>query len=208
MACRICLESTGDLLSPCRCSGSIQLIHESCLLQWIQEKDAATPPACELCKELYTLEYDRPLERDYISFPYRNYLLINPSWNIAAFCSILIIVQRIFQLRPTSMLYITVQVTYHALYMGLFRLYIEWTVRQRRAYTSQIAEGHLRGVAVVHAMLISLLFVLAQEASVTSLTLLAIFNQCYLGLYPILHSIALYELNKRRRITVKNRKVL
>jgi hypothetical protein len=208
MACRICLETTGILLSPCRCSGSIQMIHESCLLHWIREKDSLTAPTCELCKEYYHLEYNRPLEHDYFSFPYRNYLFINPSWHIISFCSILIIIQHLFVIQVSQHLYISIQLAYHAIYMGLFRLFIEFTVQQKQAYIEQIGSGHLRGVASVHAMLISLLFVLAQETSMPSLTLLAVFNQCYLSLYPMLHSITLKELNKSRKITVKNRRVL
>ena len=208
MTCRICLETTGTLLSPCQCSGSIQMIHESCLLHWIQEKDSLTPPTCELCKEYYHLEYNRPLERNYCPFPYQNYLFINPSWHIASFCSILIIIQYLFMIQVSQSLYITIQIAYHAIYMGLFRLFIEFTVQQKQAYTIQLRAGHFRGIIAVHAMLISLLFVLAQEASMPSLILLAVFNQCYLSLYPILHSITLKELNKSRKITVKNRKVL
>ena len=37
--CRICYNSVKDtLVAPCRCSGSIKHIHQSCLVQWVKEK--------------------------------------------------------------------------------------------------------------------------------------------------------------------------
>jgi hypothetical protein len=38
-----------------------------------------------------------------------------------------------------------------------------------------------------------------------SLLLMVIVNQCYLGLYPILHSDILKDINKNRKIVIKNR---
>ncbi|KAL4489774.1 hypothetical protein ABPG72_022414 [Tetrahymena utriculariae] len=60
--CKICLEGesteeTGQLLSPCRCNGSMQYIHEECLKTWLvsQQVDIDTA-ACELCKMEYIME--------------------------------------------------------------------------------------------------------------------------------------------------------
>ncbi|KAL4441108.1 hypothetical protein ABPG74_002058 [Tetrahymena malaccensis] len=60
--CKICLEGesteeTGQLLSPCRCNGSMQYIHEECLKTWLvsQQVDIDTA-ACELCKMEYNME--------------------------------------------------------------------------------------------------------------------------------------------------------
>ena len=41
--CRICRgEATPEapLAAPCRCSGSMRFVHQSCLLQWIQLSNA------------------------------------------------------------------------------------------------------------------------------------------------------------------------
>jgi hypothetical protein len=53
IVCRICRCEATDaspLLQPCRCAGSVGLVHENCLVQWLaySHKDA-----CELCKFKY-----------------------------------------------------------------------------------------------------------------------------------------------------------
>ncbi|XP_012986558.3 membrane-associated ring finger (C3HC4) 4 [Esox lucius] len=50
--CRICFQGpeTGELLSPCRCSGSVRCTHQPCLIKWISEKGSW---ACELCYYKY-----------------------------------------------------------------------------------------------------------------------------------------------------------
>uniref|UniRef100_A0A915I186 RING-CH-type domain-containing protein n=1 Tax=Romanomermis culicivorax TaxID=13658 RepID=A0A915I186_ROMCU len=56
--CRIC-HSPGDktepLMSPCRCSGSLQFVHSSCLLRWldISRRKSHRSPHCELCGYKY-----------------------------------------------------------------------------------------------------------------------------------------------------------
>ncbi|XP_038838802.1 E3 ubiquitin-protein ligase MARCHF4-like [Salvelinus namaycush] len=50
--CRICFQGpeTGELLSPCRCSGSVRCTHQPCLIKWISERGSW---ACELCYYKY-----------------------------------------------------------------------------------------------------------------------------------------------------------
>ncbi|XP_016324829.1 E3 ubiquitin-protein ligase MARCH4 [Sinocyclocheilus anshuiensis] len=50
--CRICFQGPeqGELLSPCRCSGSIRSTHQPCLIKWISERGSWT---CELCYYKY-----------------------------------------------------------------------------------------------------------------------------------------------------------
>ncbi|XP_064476451.1 E3 ubiquitin-protein ligase MARCHF2-like [Ornithodoros turicata] len=47
--CRICHggSSLGALISPCRCSGTMRLVHRECLQQWLAVKGN---DKCELCK--------------------------------------------------------------------------------------------------------------------------------------------------------------
>lgn len=40
----------GELLSPCRCSGSVRCTHQPCLIKWISERGSW---ACELCYYKY-----------------------------------------------------------------------------------------------------------------------------------------------------------
>ncbi|XP_048474774.1 E3 ubiquitin-protein ligase MARCHF9 [Rhincodon typus] len=46
--CRICFQGPdqGDLLSPCRCDGSVRCTHQPCLIRWISERGSWS---CELC---------------------------------------------------------------------------------------------------------------------------------------------------------------
>ena len=53
--CRICHEgeSGGErLISPCRCSGSVGLIHRSCIEKWLT---IVNNDVCELCKQKYSV---------------------------------------------------------------------------------------------------------------------------------------------------------
>lgn len=51
--CRICHHPQGDgldtLISPCRCAGTMQFIHQGCLNKWLEVKRCKKAPACELC---------------------------------------------------------------------------------------------------------------------------------------------------------------
>merc|ERR1712212_387963 len=44
--CRICHDD-GDLISPCHCTGSVGLIHVTCLERWLSTDGKS---ACEICK--------------------------------------------------------------------------------------------------------------------------------------------------------------
>ncbi|CAM1329054.1 Uncharacterised protein g9915 [Pycnogonum litorale] len=56
--CKIChLPASIDdpLISPCRCSGTMQFIHCNCLMRWLaySSKRTRRPPTCELCQYQY-----------------------------------------------------------------------------------------------------------------------------------------------------------
>jgi len=59
--CRICYqgESVGErLISPCRCSGSVGLIHRTCIEKWLTMVNNDT---CEICKKKYSVSrHPRP----------------------------------------------------------------------------------------------------------------------------------------------------
>ena len=57
--CRICFggEEDGELIEPCRCAGSMALIHRSCLdAVRVSGFDPSSLVKCGLCKENYVLE--------------------------------------------------------------------------------------------------------------------------------------------------------
>ncbi|KAK5874662.1 hypothetical protein PBY51_019590 [Eleginops maclovinus] len=53
--CRICHEGgpSGELLTPCRCSGSLAVVHRACLETWLT---ASNSSHCELCQQPFALE--------------------------------------------------------------------------------------------------------------------------------------------------------
>ncbi|XP_051234957.1 E3 ubiquitin-protein ligase MARCHF3 [Dicentrarchus labrax] len=53
--CRICHEDrdSGELLSPCKCCGSLAMVHRACLEHWLT---ASNSSHCELCHHQFALE--------------------------------------------------------------------------------------------------------------------------------------------------------
>ncbi|WKX98092.1 hypothetical protein Q1695_013635 [Nippostrongylus brasiliensis] len=73
--CRIChccwpSDASDPLISPCRCSGSLQYVHVSCLMHWldISSRKLHRPAVCELC--LYKYRRRRILKYREIKLPY------------------------------------------------------------------------------------------------------------------------------------------
>ncbi|XP_078145029.1 E3 ubiquitin-protein ligase MARCHF4 [Centroberyx gerrardi] len=65
--CTGALSKQGELLSPCRCSGSVRCSHEPCLIKWISERGAWS---CELCYYKYhviSISTKNPLQWQSIS---------------------------------------------------------------------------------------------------------------------------------------------
>lgn len=60
--CRICMEGENiksSFITPCKCSGSVRFVHESCLKTWILSQDSnANSIHCELCKSKFLLEFE------------------------------------------------------------------------------------------------------------------------------------------------------
>lgn len=56
--CRICLESSGNLISVCDCKGSCKYVHKECIETWIKNfhEDDIRYNKCEICKSNYKLE--------------------------------------------------------------------------------------------------------------------------------------------------------
>ena len=56
--CRICLESSGNLIVVCNCKGSCKYVHKECIETWIKNFDQNDIRfnQCEICKSNYNLE--------------------------------------------------------------------------------------------------------------------------------------------------------
>ena len=59
MKCRICLDddNTKNLISPCRCKGSMGAVHSNCIEQWIR---CGNRKQCELCHTLFHIRFIYP----------------------------------------------------------------------------------------------------------------------------------------------------
>lgn len=71
--CKIChlgANKDGDrLISPCKCSGTMQYIHCGCLLKWLEISNRSNerPICCELCAHEYT--WHKRFNYDHLRFP-------------------------------------------------------------------------------------------------------------------------------------------
>lgn len=55
MQCRICFgEDSDKYVLPCKCSGSMKWVHQSCLDAWIQTCSDLAKVECPTCKTNYT----------------------------------------------------------------------------------------------------------------------------------------------------------
>jgi hypothetical protein len=52
--CRICLDDSGELLTPCGCKGSAAFVHEACVEMW-RSVNFAKADYCEVCLQRYQL---------------------------------------------------------------------------------------------------------------------------------------------------------
>lgn len=59
--CRICLETEGELITPCNCKGTIKYVHRECLQKWrttlpINVFNNKRDIQCEVCHKYYEFE--------------------------------------------------------------------------------------------------------------------------------------------------------
>ena len=54
MFCRICLEEGGELIHPCRCSGTMKYVHPHCMQEWFYQNIDIT--RCEICHHPFTFK--------------------------------------------------------------------------------------------------------------------------------------------------------
>ncbi|XP_073325251.1 E3 ubiquitin-protein ligase MARCHF9-like [Pagrus major] len=67
--CRICFQGPekGELLSPCRCSGSVRCTHQSCLIRWISERGSWSCEICYFKYQVLAISTKNPLQWQAIS---------------------------------------------------------------------------------------------------------------------------------------------
>ena len=205
MACRICFESDGLLLAPCRCDGSIKYVHSDCLVRWDHMRPDEAQGTCELCKEPYALIYNHPLETDLLAPNPRSFLLINPSWHIASSCIGTILLSRAVPTLSSHTIHYYTHLLYQSLYLLFTGLYIHCTVHRSKIYWSYWKGYYALPILSIHFILLTIIMALYAEKHHNSLVLLSVFNQCYLCIYPIAHTSILNRMNKGRILLIRNR---
>lgn len=74
--CRICYDDEGILISPCKCKGSMGLIHRECLEKWLSSSPQLntsssypqTGECCELCGFRFQVEKSSPSFTEWLCF--------------------------------------------------------------------------------------------------------------------------------------------
>ena len=197
MNCRICFEGDEEhpLRQPCKCTGSIGQIHEHCLLTWLETKRMQVP-ACELCKSPYQFIYNRPLEAvDEISL-IRAYFLVYPCWHTLAVCILQIILSKLMHGDP-KISYLHAQIVYQTCYASISLGSLAASLHSPLIYIQYLFDTGVSFTVFIHIHLWTFIFVFHESPS-AAFIVLSILNQCYLGIYPILHSRAIQQMNKDR----------
>ena len=80
--CRICLETSGELISLCGCNGSLKYVHKNCIEQWIAYNGNIN--ICELCNKEYNIQINTAIEQRHC-----NHLMLTILY---LFCIIIIVI--------------------------------------------------------------------------------------------------------------------
>ena len=202
MSCRICFDSDEEypLLRACKCSGSIGHIHEHCLLTWLDTKQT---DSCELCKTSYHITYNRPLESCTELNQLQTYFLVYPSWHLLCTCILQILLSKGLQINPTAA-YLHAQILYQSVYASVNFGATLAIIKSPALYLQTLCKSGLGTYVLVH---MTLWVYLILNKSMDVFIIVSITNQCYLGIYPILHHNVIRLLNQgriRRLIPTKN----
>lgn len=136
IVCRFCLEprntKKNPLLEPCECKGSIQYVHQLCLLRWRRQDPERNAVFCRLCLSPYRLGMLILPEHIPDEFTIRLWLLRFPIVlcflvNYPFLFQILL-----FKSSNLSFFFQAYQFLFQLLYLGLF--YREWKVKNKVLY--------------------------------------------------------------------------
>ena len=195
MHCRICLDDEKPLYQPCTCRGTMAYVHQACLFTWIETKGL---PTCELCKTTYRIAYDRPLEHyEHISF-INGYFMVYPSWHILNTCILQILLGKLFAIAPQAAYFYSL-VIYQSFYMAVNVGYLIGTLHRPRIYV-RYAKSSILVALFVHFHIWAWMILIFQKKGTFHLFMvLSIANTGWLGIYPILHSRTIQQMNSERQ---------
>lgn len=139
IVCRFCLESKvtkkNPLIEPCDCKGSIQFVHEKCLLRWRRIDPYRNAEKCLICLVPYRLlkpaimedmPDDFKLSLLFLRFPMLLCFTVNYGYLLQI---------SFLQIKDFSGLFVLYQYLFQILYMVFF--WKEWKVRNRELYWLQ-----------------------------------------------------------------------
>ena len=213
MACRICFEESEEdspLIVPCKCSGSIQYIHEGCLNQWIDTNHRRLIPAlahqdeitlkhvrCELCHERYRIRYNRPFE----SAPIRRSSKTDKFKPVAHFMlnfAFFLMYGSLYKLTMPPLYLIVASAIYHIVYTLYAIDYVCSTVKRPLVYLYYSIYG-TRGIFVwVHFLLIATMLVHNYKQRPEFYLFGIMVSQAVFGVYQLFHADILYDMNIHR----------
>ena len=197
------------MIVPCKCSGSIQYIHEGCLNQWIDTNHRRLIPAlahqdeitlkhvrCELCHERYRIRYNRPFE----SVPIRRSSKTDKFKPVTHFFvnfAFFLLYGSLYTTGPPLYLLVS-SIIYHIMY-GLYAIdYICSTVKRPLVYLYYSIYG-TRGVFVwVHFLLIATMLIHNYKQRPEFYLFGIMVSQAIFGIYQLFHADILYDMNIHR----------
>jgi len=205
MNCRICFDDDElkPLYHPCKCSGSIGYIHQDCLFTWLKTKQSQ-PPSCELCKTPYSIDYDRPYEVNETLHAFQVYFLVYPSWHILSTCILQIFFSKLLRIEGGDA-YFYAQALYQFCYAFGNTFVILGSLQSPWVYL-RLGAHDLGFALFLHTYLWLLIILNFQWTGISQFYMtFSILNQCYLGIYPILHVKVIQKMNQgRKQILLKN----
>lgn len=198
MTCRICLDTELPFVQPCKCSGTMGDVHEACLFRWLDIKQSHRP-LCELCKAPFQIRYSHPLEPYEEINRINGYFFVYPSWHILSTCILQILFTKLGHI-PSMEAYLYAQLLYLSVYMPVNSFIVIGALRSPMLYLHYAIDEGLFVALFLHTHLWILLCVLFLAKNTQILFMfLSILNQCYLGIYPILHGQVIRKMNRERR---------
>ena len=199
MICRICFEGDDEypLFEPCICAGSVAHIHEHCLFRWVDTKGQKFPK-CELCKSRYRIIYNRPIEEIDKLTLVRGYFLVYPSWHTLASCILQIILTKLRPWNSMEVNYVFAQLLYQFAYTLINAALLYRSLRSPMIYLQYAVTEPVVAAILIHVIIWSQVF-MTHRSHPNYFMLISTANQCWLGLYPMIHHTIVKQMNQDRR---------
>ena len=187
MQCRFCPDIDSlPMISPCKCRGSGQYIHLSCLRKWVIQGGQIHSERllCSVCKSPFVSLFDN-LESIYPKGGVAQFLLYNPLW-IALFTHYCFLVYNIHDINRPFDRFKNAQIFINLVYFWLYLIYVR--VKNIRLYSSLAMERRSYIYILTHAAFLWCFFI---DENVV----MAIASNANLTVYWYEHNSLLHAVN-------------